>query len=328
MDEFDFINKLKPSRLFHHEVKVGIGDDAAVYKPSVRKNQVVCVDTMVEGVHFLKHLSTPREIGYKAVAVNISDIAAMGAIPLYYLVSIAIPSNWEEQELLDLYHGMNEIAEEYEMDLLGGDTVSTDDKLVVTVTVIGEVSDDIHTLRSNARDGDIVFVTGNVGDSSAGLAILLEQVMIENKFLKDYLINRHKRPTPRVKESQIIARLQRVSLNDISDGLASELHEISEASRVGITINESDLPISEALLGLENSHEIIKWVLFGGEDFELVGTTSPESWEQLRNACEIHSLLITKIGTVTSEHSTVQMITKERKTITLEKSGYNHFKGK
>jgi thiamine-monophosphate kinase len=326
MDEFDFINKLKPSSLFHKNVKVGIGDDAAVYEPSNHKNQVVCVDTMVEGVHFLKHVSTPGEIGYKALAVNISDIAAMGAIPLYYLVSIAIPTSWVEQELLDLYQGMNELAKEYEMDLLGGDTVSTADKLVVTVTVIGEVEDDIKTLRSNAKDGDIVFVTGNVGDSSAGLEILLNHLNMNNKVHMDYLINRHKRPTPRVKASQLIARLHRVSLNDISDGLASELHEIAEASQLGITINEVDLPISEALLELGKSHEINKWILFGGEDFELVGTTSPDAWEKLKHACDEQSILVTKIGSVSSSHFGVQIVTKDNKTIMLEKSGYNHFK--
>lgn len=326
MDEFDFINKLKSSRHFHQDVKVGIGDDAAVYKTSEHTHQVVCVDTMVEGVHFLKHVSTPEEIGYKALAVNISDIAAMGAIPLYYLVSIAIPSSWKEHELLNLYQGMKELANEYEMDLLGGDTVSTADKLVVTVTVIGEVNANVQTLRSDARDGDIVFVTGNVGDSSAGLALLLEHVTLNNKSHKEYLIHRHKRPTPRVKEGQFIAKLERASLNDISDGLASELNEISEASQLGITINEADLPISEALLELGKSHELNKWVLFGGEDFELVGTTSQESWEKLRNECEDQSISVTKIGTVTSDHSSVQMVTKDHNTITLEKSGYNHFK--
>lgn len=326
MDEFDFINKLKPNRTFNKNVKVGIGDDAALYEPSGQKNQVVCVDTMVEGIHFLKHLSTPKEIGYKALAVNISDIAAMGAIPLYYLVSIAIPSRWEEQELLNIFQGMEELAEEYSMDLLGGDTVSTSDKLVVTVTVIGEVETNVQTLRNKARDGDIVFVTGNIGDSSAGLAILLDQVTNVNKYNWSYLINRHKKPDPQVRAGLLIALLDRASLNDISDGLASELHEIACASHVGITINEAELPISEALLGLKNSYDIKKWVLFGGEDFELVGTTSPESWEKLKNACREQSIKITRIGSVNCSHSGVQLVREDQTTIILEKSGYNHFK--
>ncbi|KKI90944.1 thiamine monophosphate kinase, partial [Bacillus sp. SA1-12] len=244
MDEFDFINKLKPKQLFQKHVKVGIGDDAAVYEPSANTNQVVCVDTMVEGVHFLKSLSTPTEIGYKALAVNLSDIAAMGAIPRYYLVSISIPSGWGEEELLGIFKGMEELAEAYQLDLLGGDTVSTHDKLVITVTVIGEAESHVETLRKHARDGDIVFVTGTIGDSAAGLAVLLNQLTLENKSFQNYLVHRHKRPTPQIQAGRLISTLHRASLNDISDGLASELHEIAEASQVGVMINEIDLPIS------------------------------------------------------------------------------------
>lgn len=327
MDEFDFINKIQSKRDFQNNVVVGIGDDAAVYEPSRHKNQVVCVDTMVEGVHFLKHASTPEEIGYKALAVNISDIAAMGAIPRYYLVSIAIPSNWAEQDLLKLYSGMYELADEYEMDLIGGDTVSIEDKLVVTVTVIGEVEARVQTLRSKAKECDVVFVTGNIGDSSAGLAILLSQLDVDNKAHKEYLIHRHKRPTPRVRAGQIIATLDRASLNDISDGLASELHEIVEASQLGIIINEADIPISEALSELKKSNDITKWFLYGGEDFELVGTTSAESWDKLKMVCDEQSIKITKIGSVTSSHSSVQLVKENLEMISLEKSGYNHFKG-
>jgi thiamine-monophosphate kinase len=325
MDEFDFISKIKPNRIFQENVKVGIGDDAAVYEPSAHKNQVVCVDSMVEGVHFLKTLSSPREIGYKSLAVNISDIAAMGAIPIYYLVSIAIPPSWEEHELLEIFKGMQELAEMYQMDLLGGDTVSTADKLIVTVTVIGEVEAHVQTLRSNARDGDIVFVTGNIGDSSAGLAVLLNQVAIEDETYKNYLINRHKKPNPQVKAGRLIAKLERASLNDISDGLASELHEIAEASQLGIAINEIDLPVSNELLYLKNSYDINKWILFGGEDFELVGTTSKESWDKLKQACDEQMIKITKVGLVTYSHSGVLLKSENQEVIKLEKSGYNHF---
>ncbi|WP_338787797.1 thiamine-phosphate kinase [Metabacillus sp. FJAT-53654] len=325
MDEFDFISKIKPNRIFQKNVKVAIGDDAAVYEPSVHKNQVVCVDSMVEGVHFLKTLSSPREIGYKSLAVNISDIAAMGANPIYYLVSIAIPSSWEEHELLEIFKGMQELAEMYQMDLLGGDTVSTADKLTITVTVIGEVEPNVLTLRSNARDGDIVFVTGNIGDSSAGLAVLLDQVAIEDKKNKNYLINRHKKPIPQVKVGRLIAKLERASLNDISDGLASELHEIADASQLGIEINEIDLPVSSELLLLKNFNDINKWILFGGEDFELVGTTSIELWTELKQACDEQMIKITKIGLVTCSHSGVLLKRENQEVIKLEKSGYNHF---
>ncbi|WP_226671306.1 thiamine-phosphate kinase [Metabacillus litoralis] len=328
MDEFDFINKVKPSKTYHKQVVVGIGDDAAVYKPTESFNQVICVDTMVEDVHFLKHLSSPKEIGYKALAVNLSDLAAMGAVPLYYLVSIAIPTTWTESELIELYLGMDELAELYQVDLIGGDTVSTSAKLIITVTVIGEVEAHVKTTRNSAKDGDIVFVTGTIGDSSAGLSVLLEEIDQIDPTIENYLINRHKKPTARIEVGRIISQLERASLNDISDGLASELNELSEASEIGIIINEEDLPISEELLSLHDRFDIKKWALFGGEDFELVGTTSQDAWEKLKHNCLECGISITKIGYVTKKHDNVLLRNKNDQVIELKKSGYNHFKGK
>lgn len=326
MDEFDFINKVKPDRIFQQNVKVAIGDDAAIYKPSQGFNQVVCVDTMVESVHFLRNLSSPYEIGYKALAVNISDLAAMSAIPLYYFISLAVPSNWNEEDLIKIYEGMKKLSQEYKMDLLGGDTVSTSDKLVITVTVIGEVEEGRKTLRSNAKNDDVVFVTGTIGDSAAGLSILLGQAFIHNKTLKTYFTEKHKMPIPQVGAGRLIGELNRASLNDISDGLASELNEISEASHVGITIDENALPISDELLTLESTYSLQDWVLYGGEDYELVGTTSPDSWEKLKRDCNDQGIKISKIGMVDPSHNEVVLKTKQLDYIKLKKTGYNHFK--
>jgi len=326
MDEFDFINKVKPDRIFQQNVKVAIGDDAAIYESSHGFHQVVCVDTMVEGVHFLRNLSSPFEIGYKALAVNVSDLAAMSAIPLYYFISLAVPSNWNEEDLIEIYEGMKKLSEEYKMDLLGGDTVSTSDKLVITVIVIGEVEEGRNTLRSNAKNEDIVFVTGTIGDSAAGLAILLGQTSLHNESLKMYFTEKHKMPVPQVKAGRLIGKLKRASLNDISDGLASELNEISEASHVGITIDEDDLPLSDELLLLQSTSLLQDWALYGGEDYELVGTTSPDSWEKLKKDCNELGIKVTKIGFVDSSHKEVMLKSKNQEYIKLKKSGYNHFK--
>lgn len=326
MDEFDFINKVKPDRIFQQNVKVAIGDDAAIYESSHGFHQVVCVDTMVEGVHFLRNLSSPFEIGYKALAVNVSDLAAMSAIPLYYFISLAVPSNWNEDDLIEIYKGMKKLSEEYKMDLLGGDTVSTSDKLVITVTVIGEVEEGRRTLRCNAKNEDIVFVTGTIGDSAAGLAILLGQTFIHNESLLTYFTEKHKMPIPQVKAGRLVGELKRASLNDISDGLASELNEISEASHVGITIDEEALPLSDELLTLQSTSLLQDWALYGGEDYELVGTTSPDSWEKLKKDCNELGIKITKIGFVDPSHKEVVLKTKNQEYINLKKSGYNHFK--
>ncbi|MDQ0232848.1 thiamine-phosphate kinase [Metabacillus malikii] len=325
MEEFEFISKIKPKRKHHRTVKVGIGDDAAVYEPNKAMNQVVCVDTMVEDVHFLKEKSSPRDIGYKALAVNISDIAAMGAMPLYYLVSIAIPNSWNEEELFEIFAGMEELATQYQMDLLGGDTVATGNKLVITVTVIGEVEANVSLLRSKAKDGDVVFVTGTLGDSSAGLALLLDNISIDNTYIRDTLLMRHKRPVPQVRAGRLLAKLDRASLNDISDGLASELHEIAEASQVGIVLNRIDVPISSELESVADKFDITKWVLYGGEDYQLVGTISLESWDELIRLCNDSNIKMTKIGYVDKNLRGV-FSKKDDQLIPINKLGFNHFR--
>ncbi|MGG3890688.1 thiamine-phosphate kinase [Metabacillus fastidiosus] len=322
-DEFEFISKIKPKEIFQDNLLVGIGDDAAIYRPAERMEQVVCLDTMVEGIHFLKGLSSPYEIGYKALAINISDIAAMGGIPKYYLISIAIPNSWSEADLYCIYDGLNDIAAHFRIDLIGGDTVGIEDKLVISVTVLGEVEQSKMNLRSNAKPGDVVFTTGSLGDSAAGLSILLNKNDKTHTEDETYLINRHKLPSPQVMAGRLITKLDRASLNDISDGLASELYEIAEASNVLIKIDESRIPISSALLNFkENPYE---YALYGGEDFELVGTISRDSWNILKQECEKCSIQITQIGEVVSGEAKV-LLTRENETVLLEKSGYNHFK--
>ncbi len=155
----------------------GIGDDAAVYRGSAEMNEVVCIDTMVEGVHFRQDTLSPFQIGKKALAINMSDLAAMGAIPRSYLVSIAVSPEWSEEKLTEIYRGMSALAKRYGMDLIGGDTVSARAGLTLTVTAIGQVEHGRMLLREYARPGDVVFVTGTVGRSAAGLNLLEKKGM-------------------------------------------------------------------------------------------------------------------------------------------------------
>lgn len=323
-DEFHFIDKIKQKNNRHPFLVEGIGDDAAVYQAKSDYLEIVCADTMVEGVHFLKDVSSPKDIGFKAVAVNISDVAAMGGTPKYYLVTIAAPKSWSEEELVELYTGMNEIAEVYHMDLIGGDTVSTSDKLVITVTVIGEVKRNRQRLRRDARPGDVVFVTGTIGDSAAGLQILLENLSVKDEMDRLFLINRHKRPTPQVETGQILSSIDRVSLNDISDGLASELNELCEASCVKMVIEKDKIPLSDSIRSLD-SNQLDEWILYGGEDFELVGTVPPTEFGLLQKKCRDEGISLTKIGHAEAGSPEVLLIHNGKKT-KLYKSGYNHFK--
>jgi thiamine-monophosphate kinase len=324
-DEFQFIQKISPKELFHTNLRVGIGDDAAVLQTEENYEQVVCMDTMIEGIHFTKQTMRPFDIGYKSLAINISDMAAMGAIPKFYLVSIAIPKSWNETEILTIYEGMDAIAQRYKMDLIGGDTVSTKNDLVISVTVIGEVEKGKAVLRSQAKPGDIVFVTGTLGDSAAGLHLLLHKCSDFPHHDYKFLISRHQRPSPRVNVGRIVSQLGRASLNDVSDGLASELNEIAEASGMTIVIHKEFIPLSQSIKNFSDD-VIYNWALTGGEDFELVGTISPIHFKELKKKCEKEGVPITEIGEVHPPQSDFVIIERDGRHEVLNKNGYNHFK--
>lgn len=323
-DEFDFIRSIKPAYTVRKELIEGIGDDAALYRIGSEWDEIACVDTMVEGIHFTKDTMSPEQIGRKALAVNISDIAAMGGLPLFYLVSISVPkSGWSEEELKQVYKGMQALGQEYEMDMIGGDTVSSRSEFTLSVTVIGKVERDRKLLRKNARAGDIVFLTGKVGESAAGLSYLLGDNKVENAHANSYILA-HQEPTPHVKAGRLLSMsgLQ-VSLNDVSDGIASEANELAEASKVSIVFNEELIPIPEGF-DAYSSEQRLDWILYGGEDFVLIGTVSEEDWEQVQQTFQEHDQPIYKIGCVEEGSSSVYLVNKENKFI-LDKKGYNHF---
>ncbi|WP_280772290.1 thiamine-phosphate kinase [Salipaludibacillus daqingensis] len=325
-NEFDWIKSIAPKSHFHSSLKVGIGDDAAVYRVDQKFDQVVAVDTMVEGIHFKKETMPIKSIGYKALAVNLSDLAAMGAIPLYYLVSIAVPKEgWTEAERIEIYHGMEELASRFQVDLIGGDTVSTKESLVITVTVIGQVERGRHLLRSNAEEEDILFITGDIGLSAYGLEVLLQKGLsaIDDQTLSPF-IKAHQQPEPQLLAGRLLAECgERVSLNDISDGIAHEAKEIAEASGVNIVIDWDTLPIHTEF----QTHSIQKqeeWMLYGGEDFQLVGTISPNGWEKLLLLFSENNLSLFQIGTVEKGKGSVFLKRQEKRSL-IEKSGYQHF---
>ncbi|TMW70872.1 thiamine-phosphate kinase [Alteribacter natronophilus] len=318
-DEFAFIRSIQPGSHHQPTVVAGIGDDAALYDSEDGWHEIATVDTLVEDIHFSKKTMTAYQTGHRALAVNISDIAAMGGRPVFYLVAITVPKSgtWTEDELGDIYRGMGDLAAKYRMDLIGGDTNSTHDKLVVSVTVIGRVEKGVKLLRTNARPGDSVFVTGPVGSSAAGLDLLLNKGLEAGK--ENKWAAAHQTPMPQVQAGRIIAEAGlRTALNDISDGLASEAHEIAEASGVTIELEWERIP--HELDGEERQKE---WALFGGEDFQLIGCAGKEDAKKLRQLFEKDGLPFYKIGTVT-EGSGV-WLTEQGERTRLDKGGYNHF---
>ncbi|SFF07655.1 thiamine-phosphate kinase [Bacillus sp. OV194] len=323
-DEFEWIKTISPASHKQSSLIQGIGDDAALIKGSAL-DQIVCLDTMVEGVHFTQSTLTPFHVGHKALAANISDIAAMGGIPLFYLVSISIPPSWEEGKLSQIYKGMAALAEEYDMDLIGGDTVSTKGPLVLSVTVLGQVEQGRKLLRSNAEPDDVVFVSGPVGDSAGGLSLLLERSH-QGEFSTEeaLLVKEHQLPLPHVGAGRILAKSnRRVALNDISDGVASEANEIAEASGVSITLFHDKLPKSAAIKHYPSKMQD-EWMLFGGEDYKLIGTMSPDAFPEVQAACEKAGICLTVIGRVTKGTPGV-LLDKGTSVEKLSKAGYNHF---
>ncbi|WP_270182968.1 thiamine-phosphate kinase [Alkalihalobacillus sp. CinArs1] len=323
-DEFEFIRSIKPAYTKREELIEGIGDDAALYRVASEWDEIACVDTMVEGVHFTRDTMTPEQIGSKALAVNISDIAAMGGVPLFYLVSISIPkTGWSDEELEQVYRGLHAIGNEFEMDMIGGDTVSSRDALTISVTAIGKVERERKLLRKNAVAGDVVFLTGAVGGSAAGLSYLLKETELENPNTQSY-IKANQTPYPHVKAGRLLSKSGcRVALNDVSDGIASEAHEIAEASNVSIVLEEQYLPRPEGF-DAYSSEQRLDWMLYGGEDFVLIGTVSESDWDKIEQLFTNQNEPIYKIGYVAEGDGSVHLVNKENKYI-LDKKGYNHF---
>lgn len=321
MDEFELITSIAPTSYGQSSLQRGIGDDAAVFR--TKEDIVTAVDTLVKGVHFSDETMDAFHIGYRALAANISDIAAMGAMPKFYLVSITIPDGISDTYIKDIFSGMADMANQYKMDLIGGDTVSGQ-QLCISITIIGFVETGKARYRNEAKEEDIVFVTGSLGDSRAGLHLLLEDVFVENH---SYFINRHRRPEPRVSFARRLLPLERMACNDISDGIANELGEIALASDVDIIIDEAAIPVNPYFRQFSHTNQF-EWKLFGGEDFELTGTVAKEHWPVLQKEAELLDLRITKIGMVIPKKgsSPIVYLNHSNRLTRLDRDGYIHLR--
>lgn len=304
---------------------VGIGDDAAVFAPSQGMEVVACCDAMTETVHFLKETMKPADIGYKAVISNISDIAAMGGIARYALVSIAVSPSWTHAEYEQIYAGIYEACEQYGVRVIGGDTVSSPATLHLSVTVLGEVERGRAIRRSQAKVGQLVFVTGHVGSSAAGLDLLLNKSGQATDYLE--LIAAHQRPAAQIEAGRLLqASGVCGALNDVSDGLASELWEIAEASIVTIAIEADSIPILESACtyARQRGKEPLDWALYGGEDYQLVGTVEADGLKQLAARFAEQHIPFTVIGRVEAPGTAVVMAREGQQSM-LPKAGFNHF---
>lgn len=310
---------------------VGIGDDAAVYTPTPEMEVVACCDAMVETVHFLKETMHPSDIGYKAVVSNVSDVAAMGGLARYALVTIAVSPGWSAGQTAHIYDGIYEACEQYGVKLIGGDTVSAPDALHLSVTVLGEVEKGRAIRRSHAEPGQLVFVTGDVGTSAAGLHLLLKKKETGEPITEAFqgLVKAHQRPRAQVEAGRILLASRACgALNDVSDGLASELWEIAEASRVELEIDASLIPISKEVRACagQAGKDPLDWAFYGGEDYQLVGTVDESSIDRLSGEFAAAGIPFTIIGRVTSRAADAWVsCLRSGERSPLPKAGFNHF---
>lgn len=334
MGEFGLINILTEKSIFNPaQVIKGVGDDAAVIRVDGSKLMLITTDMMVEDIHFSLTNSTFEQVGGKALMVNISDIAAMGGVPTQAVISLAVPAHLQIENLINLYHGLTTVAEQFGVNIVGGDTVSSPQKLVINVALTGEVEENKVIYRSGARPGDVVLVTGDLGRPAAGLLLFnkpeargfLDQAGVE------MLQKAHTSPQARLKESQLLGSMGSLTaLNDISDGLASEINEICQASGVGCRLWLDKIPVSPwvAQLARGVGHDPFDWALFGGEDFELVFTASPARVKDILTIGEQEGFPVQVIGEIILQSTTPRVwgVQNGLKDVPILAKGYNHFK--
>lgn len=310
---------------------MGIGDDAAILNADGRV-QLVSTDMLVEGVHFDIHYTPLKHLGYKAIASNLSDIAAMNGKPEQVLVSIAVSSRYSVEALDELYDGMKLCCSRYGVDLVGGDTASCPTGMVISVTVVGYADKDKVVKRSTAKEHELICVTGDLGGAYMGLLVLEREkkVFLENPSAQpeldgfDYILERQLKPEPRLDIISLLADkgIVPTSMIDVSDGLSSDILHICHQSHVGCRIYEDKIPIDNKTYDTAMDMSITPSIaaLNGGEDYELLFTIQQSDYDKVKDDYEI-----SVIGYITEESEGCSLITKDDKLITLKAQGWNAY---
>lgn len=306
------------------EVVTGIGDDAAVLRLPDGYDLVTTTDALIEGVHFRRDWSTPYEIGWKSLAVNVSDLGAMGARPLAATISLALPADLPVGWIDRYYRGLADCASHYGCPIVGGDTVRSPDPVAITVSAHGSVRRGNAVRRSGAKPGDMLCVTGTLGDSGAGLALL--QAGQWDKPLKA-LLEWHRHPRPPVECGVLLGESGLISaMMDLSDGLASDLARLCESSGCAAEVREDWLPVSDLARQAAKTLGVspTRFALFGGEDYQLLFTVPPSSFTRIPPLLGPHGVTATIVGEVRrGKRATLVTIAGER--APLEARGFAHF---
>lgn len=321
LGEFDIINQFFNRKTDNrHDVIKGIGDDCALLTVSNQQLLAVSTDSLVCGTHFLPDID-PAALAYKALMVNLSDLAAMGADPAWLSLALTlekVDTEWLEHFSDSLYS----LLDYYQMQLIGGDT--TKGPLSLTLSVYGFIPQGMQLTRAGAKVGDWIYVTGSLGDSAAGLAILFDQLKVTNELDKHYLVERHLKPQARILMGQGLRGLASAAI-DLSDGLLSDLKHILKASGVGAKLNLEDLPISDALERSTTHKQALKWALTGGEDYELCFTVPEIHRGALKSRLDQISVPYTCVGQITNNVGNLECHLRG-KLLEQDWHGFDHFK--
>lgn len=308
------------------EVVLGIGDDASVLALPAGTQLVTTLDALIEEVHFRRDWSQAEDVGWKSLAVNVSDLGAMGARPLACFITLALPPDVPLRWVDRFYQGLGECAARYGCPVAGGDTVRAPDRIAISIAALGSVAAGAAVTRAGARPGDYLCVTGVLGESGAGLALLNRGGRTPADLRRP--VEWHRRPAPPVEAGAVLAeRGLATAMMDLSDGLASDARHLSKRSSVGLRIERERLPISDATrraaakLGVEPWH----WALHGGEDYQLLFTVPPERWPEVPPALAALGVVATRIGEVRRGRQ-VGLLDPAGAVEPLKPAGFQHFR--
>lgn len=321
LSEFDIIQQFFQKAPLRSDVVLGIGDDCAILSPPPNENLLVSTDTLTQNIHFFSN-ANPFDLGYKAAAISLSDIAAMGGKPAWALLSLTLPTV-EEKWLASFSEGLFSLLDLFEVTLVGGNT--SKGPLSITTQILGFTQNSVALRRSGAKVGDAIYVTGTLGDS--GLALQIQQ----NKIQKDFFANsdltfintRLNRPTPRITQGLALAGIATAAI-DISDGLAADLQHLLSASGVGATVYTDQLPLSEVLAQHTQPPNSYQIALTAGEDYELCFTLPPSNMPLLERVSASFQCPITCIGKIEEEEG-LRITLPDGQLFPLRKKGYQHF---
>lgn len=333
LGEFGLIDVLTKNIVLTQPSTVhGVGDDAAVIDVG-DKYLLVSKDLLLEGIHFDMMYQPLRHLGYKAIAVNLSDIYAMNGTPTHILVGIGISSRYTLEAIEEVYTGMRMACEKFKVDFVGGDTTSSAQGLVISVTVLGTVEKENLVYRGPALINELLCVSGDLGGAYAGL-LILEREKAEFKANpnmqpdlqgNEYVLERFLKPEPREDIIQILKELKikPTAMIDISDGLASEIKHICKHSDLGCTVYEEKIPIDQQTYDTARSFRMdpTLYALNGGEDYELLFTIRQDDYEKIKNIPEI-----TIIGHMTDKNSGINLVTKSGTVVEIKAQGWDHLK--